>query len=135
MGFVLNTLRPRRSFGPEEETLLWNLIQIMNRVDGVVEPAEMQVAEALSRTVPQLRSGRSDPRPVLSRKAILDEVAKIGNEPLRRQLYVVAIEAALSSGDVNESEDQYLDHLRRALNIDDAYATKVIEVLGCKYGR
>jgi hypothetical protein len=135
MGFLSTTLPPRREPGPRDEELLWNMIQVMNRVDGVVEPSEQLLADALSRTVPQLRSGRNDARPTLSRKALLDACEQIQDAGLRRQLYVVAVEAALASGEVNESEDQYADHLRRALRVDETFARNVVDVIGAKYAR
>jgi hypothetical protein len=136
VGLVSSKLAARRAFGPHDQALLWHVIQVMNRIDGTVEPAEALLADALGRTVPQLRTAKEDAaRPVLSRKALLDEVGKLDDPGLCRQLFVVAVEAALASGDVNESEDQYLDHLRRALRVDDGFAAKVVEVVGAKYAR
>ncbi len=135
MGLLMKTLPERRTFGARDEELLWNVIQTVTRVDGVVEPGEQQMADLLSRTVPQLRVGRADGRPTHTRKALLDELAKVEDAGLCKQLFVIAVEAALASGDVNESEDQYVDHLRRTLRIEDAFAQRVVEVVGLKYGR
>lgn len=135
MGLLMKTLPALRAFGARDEELLWNIIQTVTRVDGVVEPGEQQMAELLSRTVPQLRVGRADARPIHTRKALLDELEKVQDPSLCKQLFVVAVETALASGDVNESEDQYVDHVRRALRIDEAFAQRVIEVVGHKYAR
>ena len=135
MGLLMKTLPERRQHGPRDEELLWNVIQTVTRVDGVVEPGEAAMADLLSRSVPQLRAGRADGRPIHTRKGLLDELQKLDDPALARQLFVIAGETALASGDVNESEDQYVDHLRRVLRVDEAFAQRVIEVIGLKYGR
>ncbi len=135
MGFLANTLGARRTFGPRDQELILNLVQVMNRVDGVVEPREVQLAEALARTVPQLAGANTSAAPTFTRKSLLDELGKLEDDGLRRQLFVICVEVALASGDINESEDQYADHLRRALKVDDAFARQVVEVVALKYAR
>ncbi|HVK75583.1 MAG TPA: hypothetical protein VM734_19770 [Kofleriaceae bacterium] len=41
----------------------------------------------------------------------------------------------MSSGDVDESEEELLEAMQRILGIDDALAQKSIEVLALKYAK
>ena len=60
-------------------------------------------------------------------------VAEIQSDAVRKKLFVLAADIAMSSGDVDESEDAMLEAFQRLLGIDDALATKIIEVLSLKY--
>ena len=40
---------------------------------------------------------------------------------------------AMASGDIDDAEDKLLETMQRLLDIDDAFAAKVIEVLQTKY--
>src|SRR5688572_29700398 len=135
MGFVAKNLAPKREQGKDDGEYLWSVIQHVNRIDGVVEPSEAMLAEAFCRTIPQLRAGRSNASPLHTRAGLVDQLARIEDRGLCRQLYVVALEAALASGDVNTSEDQYLEHVAKALRIDDDFARRAIEIVGYKYAR
>lgn len=135
MGFVSANLAPKRQHDPQDGEFLWSVIQHVNRIDGVVEPSEAMLAEAFCRTIPQLRAGRSNVSPLHTRASLIEQLNHVEDQGLRRQLYVVALEAALASGDVNTSEDQYLEHIGRALRIDEDFAKRAIEVLGYKYAR
>ncbi len=52
---------------------------------------------------------------------------------MKKKLFVLAADIAMSSGDIDESEDKMLETMQRLLGIDDALATKVVEVLQIKY--
>ena len=60
-------------------------------------------------------------------------LAEIQSEAVRKKLFILAADIAMSSGDVDEVEDQMLETYQRLLNIDDATATKILEVLAIKY--
>jgi hypothetical protein len=41
----------------------------------------------------------------------------------------------MASGDVDENEDAMLEAMQRVLHVEDALATKILEVLTLKYAR
>jgi hypothetical protein len=57
----------------------------------------------------------------------------IQSEAIRKKAFILAADIALASGDIDETEDELLTTMQRILNIDDALAQKVIEVLALKY--
>jgi hypothetical protein len=118
----------------DEATPLRGILSVMGTIDGKLDPAERAAISALFRTIPQLRdAGEPTEPPRANRAQLLEELARIPDERLRRQCFVLAVEVALSSGGANDSEDQYVDRLRSALKIDEAFARSTIEVLAYKY--
>jgi hypothetical protein len=118
----------------DEATLLRGILSVMGTIDGKLDASERAAISALFRTVPQLRDGAEPTEPPRANRAqLLEELGRITDERLRRQCFVLAVEVALSSGGVNDSEDQYVERLRAALNIDDGFARRTVEVLAYKY--
>ncbi len=113
---------------------LRDVFSAIGSVDGSVDAQERTVIEAMFHTVPQLRDEQASVPP-RSRNQILTELGKLTNERLRRQCFVLAVELAIASDGVNQAEDQYLEALKKALRIDDAFALMVVQVLACKYAR
>jgi uncharacterized membrane protein YebE (DUF533 family) len=113
---------------------LRDVISAVGSVDGRLDEQERAVVHALFNTVPQLRSDPAS-APPRGRAQILSDLAKLKDERLRRQCFVVAVELAIASDGVNEAEDKYLEQLKTALRIDDAFAQSVVQVFACKYAR
>jgi hypothetical protein len=114
---------------------LRDLISAVVNADGQVDVAEHITVEALHETVPQLRGAPEAERPPAMRKALLGQMRLVTDPRLRRQLFVVAVDLALASDGVNEREDDFVEELRAALSIDDAFAKQTIAVLAAKYAR
>ena len=114
--------------------LLRGVLSVMGTVDGKLDESERIAIAALFRTLPQLKAAPSSTAPPkANRGQLLEELRQLTDERLRRQCFVVAVEVALSSAGANDSVDQYVEHLRAALRIDDAFARRTIEVLATKY--
>jgi tellurite resistance protein len=62
-------------------------------------------------------------------------LADFSTPTVKRKAFVLAADIAMSSGDVDESEDELLTAMQRILGVDDATADKVLEVLSMKYAR
>jgi uncharacterized membrane protein YebE (DUF533 family) len=120
---------------PGDASALRDVLSAIGSVDGSVDAQERAVIEAFFRTVPQLRDDATKVPPRMSRGQILADLAKLENERLQRQCFVLAVELAMASDGVNDAEDQYLEALKQALRIDDAFAGMVVQVLACKYAR
>jgi tellurite resistance protein len=57
----------------------------------------------------------------------------IQSDAVRRKAFVLAVDIAMSSGDIDESEEEMLEAMKRILRIDDALADRIIEVISLKY--
>ena len=136
MGLLRELTATQPTGRTEDAGALRDLISAAVTADGTVDVAEHVTVEALYETVPQLRSAPADQRPpATGRKALLASMRKVGDEKLRRQLFVLAVDLALSSEGATEREDELLDELRSALSIDEAFARQAISVLAYKYAR
>lgn len=115
---------------------LRDLISAAVNADGTVDHVEHVSAEALFEAIPQLRGAPAAERPpVASRKALLASFAKISDDKLCRQLFVLAVDLVLASEGATEREDTFIGELTAALRIPDAFARQVITVMACKYAR
>jgi uncharacterized membrane protein YebE (DUF533 family) len=122
--------------GPSEADLLRDLVSAVVTADGSVDRAEHLTVEALYETLPQLRASAAYERPpVASRKALLARLADCTDEPFCKQLFVVAVDLALASEGAHTREDAFIDELRSALRIDDAFARATVITLAHKYAR
>ena len=54
---------------------------------------------------------------------------------MRKKAFVLAADIALSSGDVDESEEELLEAMQRVLNIDDQLASTIVQILALKYAK
>ena len=97
------------------------MLSAVGSVDGSVDKVERAVLEALFKTLPQLRDHPSSAPPRANRTRILEELAKLEDEALRYQCWVVAVELAIASDGINELEDQYLEQLQQALRNGPAH--------------
>ena len=122
--------------GQSEADLLRDLVSAIVTVDGSVDRAEHLTVEALYETLPQLRGIPAYGRPpVASRKALLARLAECTDEPFCKQLFVVAVDLALASEGAHTREDVFIEELRSALRIDDAFAHAAVLTLAHKYAR
>jgi len=129
---------------PTDDVLLLHAMLLMVGVDGVVEAAEMEMLEAYFATLPEFENKDfddlyADARKLVARaggaKESVDALRELSSERVRRKCYILAADIAMSSGDVDEAEDQLLETMQRLLEIDDATAARIVEVLSWKYVR
>ena len=66
-------------------------------------------------------------------KSSLVVLNEIQSDAVRKKAFVLAVDIAMSSGDIDESEEEMLEAMQRILRIDDALANKVLEVISLKY--
>jgi uncharacterized tellurite resistance protein B-like protein len=127
-----------------DDVLLLHGMLLMCSADGVMDAAEMATLEAFFNTLPEFDGKEFDDLLMHANKVVarygnlkdsVKAVAEIESEAVRRKLYVLAADLAMSSGDVDESEDRMLEAFQRLLGIDDELATKIIEVLTIKYAQ
>jgi hypothetical protein len=135
MGLLRDLVATTQTGKPDDAGPLRDLISAVVTADGSVDAAEHITVEALHETVPQLRAAPTATRPPAMRKQLLASLQKVKDARLQRQLWVIAVDLALSSDGVNEREDLFLDELRAVLHIDDAFAKSTVAVFAAKYAR
>lgn len=133
MGLMSMLVAPHPLGGAEDYEALAHTAQTMATIDGSLDATEQALLEVLWKTVPQLK-GRPQPTH-LGRRQLLELAGTVESDALRKQCFVIAVEVALASGHVNESEDQFIDLLQKALRVELAFAREAIEVIACKYAR
>ena len=52
---------------------------------------------------------------------------------MRKKTFVLAVDIAMSSGEIDESEEEMIEAMQRILRIDDDLARKAVEIISFKY--
>jgi uncharacterized tellurite resistance protein B-like protein len=127
---------------PADDVLLLHGMMLMAGADGVIEGKEIATLEAFFNTLPEFQDKEFDELMSNAHKILahfdnlkdsVKALADIESEAVRTKLFVLAADIAMSSGDVDETEDELLESMQRILNIEDGTATKILEVLSMKY--
>jgi tellurite resistance protein len=129
---------------PTDDILLLHAMVMMSSVDGDIEGAELATLEAFLTTLPEFRDADTGAQLAAARKLstkyktsedAVGALAEISSDAVRKKAFVLVADIALSSGDVDEAEDELLEAMQRVLKIDDDLANKIVEVLALKYAR
>ena len=125
-----------------DDVLLLHGMLLMAGAEGFIDHAEIETVEAYFATLPEFKGKQFQDlyqqacKLVARYPNLKDSVKALGDiksATVKKKLYVIAADLALSSGEVEEAEDELLDTMMRLLNIDDRFAQQVIEVLSVKY--
>ena len=125
-----------------DDVLLLHSLMLMAGADGVIEDSEIMALQGFVNTLPEFRgkdvgSLFDQARKVASRfKDMRDSVkalAEIESESVRKKCFILAVDMAYASGDVDQSEEELLEAMQRVLNIPDDLARKILEVFSLKY--
>jgi tellurite resistance protein len=137
------TLRPPEKATGDDD-LLFHCMVCMAAADGILDDSEVATIEAFFLSLPEFRNKDFGIMLEASNKLIAEHggvtesirvIAGIQSEAVRKKAFVLAVDIALSSGDVDHTEDAMLDEMQVILGIDDALATQIAEVLALKYAR
>jgi tellurite resistance protein len=131
---------------PTDDVLLMHSIICMCAADGVIEDAEHEMIRNFANTLPEFRDMDGDEfsrcldgsRKIAQSynrdmKSSLQALGEIQSEAVRKKAFVLAIDVALSSGDIDESEEEMLEAMQRILRIDDNLARSAVEIISLKY--
>jgi len=125
-----------------DDVLLVHGMLLMAGADGTIEESEQSLVQALFDTLPEFKGKDwndlvNNGLKIVNKHGGLKEsvkaIADLSTPALKKKLYVLAVDIAMSSGDIDEAEDAMLETYQRLLGIDDATAQKIIEVMGMKY--
>lgn len=127
---------------PTDDLLLFHGMMLMIYGDGVMDAAEQQTLIALLMTVPDfhgkdvnvlLEEGAKLVRKYPSVRESISALADLSNDNLKKKCFVLAVDLALASGDVDKNEDEILEAMQRVLNIHEDFARATIGTLSSKY--
>jgi uncharacterized tellurite resistance protein B-like protein len=125
-----------------DDVLLLHGMLLMAGADGSIEGSEIATVEAFFNTLPEFKGKQfqellAQANKVVAKHGNLRESIKalgdISSPAVKKKLFVLAADIAMSSGDIDEAEDKMLETMQRLLGVDDATAQKVLEVLQLKY--
>ena len=146
MGLLSKFMGQAPAKKPTDDVLLLHSIFCIAAADGHIDDGEDDVIRAYANTLPEFRDMDGNEfqkaidasikiahkynRDMKSSLVVLNEIE---SDAVRKKAYVLAVDIALSSGDIDEGEEEMLEAMQRILRIDDALASKIIEVIALKY--
>lgn len=139
---LAGSVAPQKKAG--DDVLLFHGMMLMAGADGVIDANEQDTLRAFFYTLPEFQGKNfqdmlTEGQKVINKYGNLKDSIKalgdIESEAVRKKLFVLAVDLALSSGDIDDAEDVMLETMQRLLNIDDGTATKILEVLTLKYAQ
>ncbi|MBZ5713813.1 tellurite resistance TerB family protein [Nannocystis pusilla] len=129
---------------PTDDALLLHGMLLMCGADGSFDEQELPTVEGYFAQLPEFEGKEfgdvyQEAVKILKRfPSLKDSVKALGDlssQLVKNKAYLLAADIAMSSGDVDEAEDAMLEAMQRVLNVEDALATKILEVLTLKYAR
>lgn len=141
MGLLSNLFGGSSKKAGDDILLLTGMIA-MCAIDGDFQEQEQIAVAGFVSTLPEFRG--KDIRALMKQAAqqlkaagslpgLMAKLAAIESPAVRTKLFVLAADLAMSSGDIDEGEEKLLGEMQKALQVDDATAKKVVEVLSLKY--
>jgi tellurite resistance protein len=127
---------------PSDAALLLHGMLSIAGADGSFAEAEMRMVEGYFVQLPELRGRDFDllmdeARGIVERYGTslesLSELRALSSSALKAKLYVVAVDIALATGQIEAREGSMLGMLQSVLAIDDATAARIMSVLALKY--
>ena len=131
---------------PTDDVLLLHSIMCMAAADGAIEDSEDEMIRNYAHTLPEFRDmdgqefGKCFEQSMKiahkynrDMKSSLQVLNEIQSEAVRKKAFVLAVDIAMSSGDIDENEEEMLEAMQRILRIDDNLARQIVEVIALKY--
>ena len=131
---------------PTDDVLLLHSIICMCAADGIIEDTEHEMIRVYANTLPEFRdmdgeefhkcieaSAKIAHRFNKDMKSSLQVLNEISSDMVRKKAFIIAVDVAMSSGEIDESEEEMLEAMQRILKIDDDLANRAIEIVSYKY--
>ena len=129
-----------------DDVLLLHALFCIAAADGSISDSEDALIRAYTNTLPEFRDmdGHAFDTAMNASvqiaqaynrdmKASLVVLAEIKSDAVRNKAFVLAVDIAMSSGSVDEAEEEMLEAMHRILEIDDALAARIFEIVALKY--
>lgn len=146
MGLLSKFMGREPAKKPTDDVLLLYSIMCMAAADGMIEDAEHEMIRNYANTLPEFRDmtgqdfvkcfeqcSKISQKYAKDMKASLQVLGEIQSDAVRKKAFVLAVDIAMSSGDIDPSEEEMLEAMQRILRIDDDLARKAVEVIALKY--
>jgi tellurite resistance protein len=131
---------------PTDDVLLLHAIMCMAAADGIIEESEGEMIRNYANTLPEFRfmsgeqfakcfdaTGKIIHKYNKDMKSSLQALNEIQSDAVRKKAFVLAVDIAMSSGDIDEAEEEMLEAMQRILRIEDDLARRIVEVIAIKY--
>jgi tellurite resistance protein len=126
----------------DESLLLYGLICIAG-ADGRIDASESATLNGFVQQLPEFRAKNHENLykeafallrdHSIGGKPALHFLSKLSTPARKKKLFVLAVDLAMSSGDVDSNEEWMLTEMRTVLQIDNDTAGKIYDVLSMKY--
>ncbi len=132
----------REEAAVSDAALLLHGMMCVAGADGSFAEAEMRMVEGYFAQLPELRGRDFDAlmdeaHAIIERhgssRESLSELRALSTSALKTKLYLLAIDIALATGQIETRESEMLNALKDVLDIDDATAARIEDVLLLKY--
>lgn len=146
MGLLGKFLGTQPAKKPTDDVLLLHSIFCMAAADGSIEDSEHEMIRNFANTLPEFRSMNgeqfdnaiSQVNKIVHKynrdmKSSLQALNEIQSEAVRKKAFILAVDMAMSSGDVDQAEEEMLEAMQRILRIDDDLARRAVEIISLKY--
>ena len=142
MGLLSRLMGSAPAKKASDDVLLLHGMLLMAGADGNIDQSELSTVQGFYDTLPEFKNKKFDDllaqanRLVAKHGGLKDSIkalADIESPAVKKKCFVLAADIAMASGDIDEAEDTLLETMQLLLGIDDAFASRVIEVLQTKY--
>jgi uncharacterized membrane protein YebE (DUF533 family) len=125
-----------------DAALLLHGMMCVAGADGSFAEAEMRMVEGYFAQLPELRGQNFDAlmdeaHAIIERhgssRESLSELRALSTPALKTKLYLLSVDIALATGQIDTHESEMLNALKEVLAIDDATAARIEDVLLLKY--
>ena len=146
MGLLSKFMGKEPAKKPTDDVLLLHSIMCMAAADGIIEDTEDEMIRNYANTLPEFRDmdgqefgkcfeqcAKIAHKYNRDMKSSVQVLGEIKNDAIRKKAFVLAVDIAMSSGDIDENEEEMLEAMQRILRIDETLAKNIIEVIALKY--
>jgi tellurite resistance protein len=125
----------------DDQQLLLEAMLCVAFADGDDQFEETNLVRAFAATLPELKNADTYEVYEKAEKAIklhgalnrVKELANLSSEPLRQKAFLLAMDIALSSGEIDDGEEEVLGAMAETLRISPEVAERIAGVLMIKY--
>ncbi len=146
MGLLDRFRGPQTSKEASDDVLLLHSIMCIAGADGIIEDTEHEMIRNFANVLPEFREmdGEEWEKAMNQAKKVwikydknvkssLQALNEIKSDAIRKKAFVLAVDMAMSSGEIEDEEEEMLEAMQRILKIDDALAQQIVEIVGLKY--
>ncbi len=128
----------------DDQQLLLEAMLCVAFADGDDQYEETNLVRAFANTLPEFKEADFDKQMADAKKLrakfnsvqeAVKALGEISSEAVRKKAFILAADIALSSGDVDEAEEELLEAMQRVMGIDDNLANTAISILALKYAK